>query len=173
EIGRDDDDRRARVGEVVHNPVNLGSRPDIDAACRLVYDQHFELAQEPARENDLLLIAAGEAIDRSFDRLRLDPQTVDPLARGRALALAIDQGPRRQCAQSGQGRVDSHAVVHDESRAFSVFGHEPESLTYGVVRASGTIRATVERHVAFVERARTDDGAHQFCSSRTDQAYES
>src|SRR5581483_10817705 len=172
EIGRDDDDRRARVGEVLQDPVNLGARPDIDTACRLVYDQHFEFAQEPARENDLLLIAAREAIDRRFDRLRLYPQTVDPLARGRALAFAIDQGPLRQCAQSGQGRVDSHALVHDESRAFSVFGHESESLTYGVVRAFGAIRAPVERHVAFVERARTDNRPHQFRSSRTDKTYE-
>ena len=45
---------------------------NIDAACRLVEDQHIRLGQHPFGEYDLLLIAARQAFDRLCNRISLD-----------------------------------------------------------------------------------------------------
>ena len=60
EIGGDHDDRDARGGDVAQDRVDRGARADVDALGRLVEDQHPRLEQEPARDDDLLLHAAGE-----------------------------------------------------------------------------------------------------------------
>ena len=50
---------RHLVQQVVH--LDLGA--DVDAARRLVDDQDLRPQREPARQHDLLLIAAGEVGD--------------------------------------------------------------------------------------------------------------
>ena len=46
--------------ELGDQPVDLGLRADVDAARGLVEQQHAALAQQPAREHDLLLVAARQ-----------------------------------------------------------------------------------------------------------------
>ena len=61
ELGRDRRARRARaLREVGDQPVDLGLGRDVDAARGLVEQQHAALAQQPAREHDLLLVAARQ-----------------------------------------------------------------------------------------------------------------
>ena len=47
-------------GDVAQDRVDRGARADVDALGRLVEDQHLRLQQQPARDDDLLLHAAGE-----------------------------------------------------------------------------------------------------------------
>ena len=44
--------------------VDLGARADVDAARRLVQNQHGRIGEQPFSEHDLLLVAAAEARDR-------------------------------------------------------------------------------------------------------------
>ena len=67
QIGRDDEDRCAGFGEIVDDRINLGLGPDIDAACRLVEDQDFWRGRKQARQQHLLLVAAGESAGRHAD----------------------------------------------------------------------------------------------------------
>src|SRR5260370_40368124 len=52
--------RDAPVSEAPQHIVDLLFGPDVDAARRLVKDQHFWPHREPFGEDDLLLIAAGQ-----------------------------------------------------------------------------------------------------------------
>ena len=55
-----DDDALALLGQVDDQLVDLVFRAHVDAAGRLVQQQHLRLGQEPAADDDLLLVAAGE-----------------------------------------------------------------------------------------------------------------
>ena len=63
ELGRDDEHAEAGLGEVGDQPVDLGLGRDVDAARRLVEQQHPAVAQQPAGEHHLLLVAAREQPD--------------------------------------------------------------------------------------------------------------
>ena len=64
QFGRDDDDGDAGLRHLDQEIVDLDLGADVDAARRLVDDQDFRPQREPARQHDLLLIAAGEVADR-------------------------------------------------------------------------------------------------------------
>ena len=63
QLGRDHDDRLALGREVVQQLVDLVLRADVDAARRLVEDQDLAVPREPLRDDDLLLVAAGQVLD--------------------------------------------------------------------------------------------------------------
>ena len=91
--------RIARAGgdHLVDDLVDLVFRPDVDAARRLVEDEDRRRAQEPFRDHDFLLVAAGEGAHRGpVDRLGVDADAV----RHAAGRLA----ERRRLAASGQSR---------------------------------------------------------------------
>jgi hypothetical protein len=46
--------------ELADLPVDLRARLHVDAAGRLVEQQHLAAVQQPARQHDLLLVAAGQ-----------------------------------------------------------------------------------------------------------------
>lgn len=56
-------DRESLGRELLDERLHLDLRPDIDATGRLVKQQHLGLEAEQAREQDLLLVAAGELAD--------------------------------------------------------------------------------------------------------------
>ena len=79
--------------ELGDQPVDLGLGADVDAARGLVEQQHPALAQQPAREHDLLLVAARE-LARDPVRVVRDGVELAQLVAGRALlAAAVDQQP--------------------------------------------------------------------------------
>ena len=47
-------------GELIDHLVDLGLRADVDAAGRLVEDQHAGSGVQPLAEDDLLLVAARQ-----------------------------------------------------------------------------------------------------------------
>ena len=64
QVGRDDEDRDAAVGEIVDDRIDLRLGADIDAARRLVEDQRPSAAVcKQARQQHLLLVAAGQRAD--------------------------------------------------------------------------------------------------------------
>ena len=64
DLARDDDDGVAGCGEAADEGVDLGAGADVDASRRLVEQQHPRAVHEPAREQDLLLVAAREGRSR-------------------------------------------------------------------------------------------------------------
>ena len=64
QFGADDQHRRAVLREFVDDAVDLRLGADIDAARRFVQDQHLRLGLQQARQQHLLLVAAGQGADR-------------------------------------------------------------------------------------------------------------
>ena len=55
------------VGQRGHVAVDLGLGADVDAARRLVEDQHLRAHRQPLAQHDLLLVAAGQVHDLLVD----------------------------------------------------------------------------------------------------------
>src|SRR5690554_4340892 len=60
QFGRDDEYGNALPGKLVQQVVDLGFGANVDAACGLVEDQHAGLEGQPACNDDLLLVPAGQ-----------------------------------------------------------------------------------------------------------------
>ena len=68
--GRSDEiehDRRARLAEVADEGVDRDARADVDADRRLVEDEDVDRPAQALGEQHLLLVAAGEMVDRALD----------------------------------------------------------------------------------------------------------
>src|SRR3954452_9919569 len=58
DLGREHHDRDALAGEVEQQVIEVALGPDVDAARRVVEQQHLGVGGQPARYDDLLLVAA-------------------------------------------------------------------------------------------------------------------
>ncbi len=76
-LARDQHDGTACGGELVDERVNLRLGADVDAARRLVEDQHGASRGEPLRQHDLLLVAARQRGGRRVEPRRLDPEALE------------------------------------------------------------------------------------------------
>ena len=61
QLGGDHDDGAALGGQLLDQGVDLGLGADVDAARRLVEQQDLRTRGDPAADDRLLLVAAGEA----------------------------------------------------------------------------------------------------------------
>ena len=66
-VGRIEEDRRARVGELAQQLVDLLLGADIDAARRIVEQDDARLAHQPFGDDHLLLVAARKRADRDVE----------------------------------------------------------------------------------------------------------
>ena len=95
QVGADQDDRDAFLGELVDDLVDLGLGPDVDPARGLVEDEHARMRVQPLAQHDLLLVAARQRGDRHLDRRR------------RGCAGGRGSAPRRRPRPiAGSARVD-------------------------------------------------------------------
>ena len=93
ELGRDQDHAAAVGGELGQEVVDRALGADVDAARRLVGDQHVRLAEQRPREQHLLLVAARE---RRTGRRVVAPRTSQRSSIARAGAAARGRGGRRR-----------------------------------------------------------------------------
>ena len=63
ELGGDEDDRKSLARQLGDLALDVGLRADVDAAGRLVEDDQLRGGRQPAGEQHLLLVAAGEGAD--------------------------------------------------------------------------------------------------------------
>ena len=98
---------RPDAGELADDPVDLRLRRDVDAARRLVEEEHAALVEQPAREHDLLLVAAGEQPDGAVGIVRDGVQRPQLLARGLALPPDVEQHAREAAAGRRPSRSSS------------------------------------------------------------------
>ena len=91
-------------GEVGDHRVDLGLGLHVDALGRLVQDQHARLGRQPLGQHDLLLVAAGQRLDRLEVAPEPQPQPVEMAAHEAQLACRADQAGRRSPGRSPAGR---------------------------------------------------------------------
>ena len=142
-------------------------RAEVDAAERLVEQQHPRGLQQPAPDDDLLLVAARERLDR-----RLRPGGRDVAGHGSAsfvrCAFAADAGeeaPQRarawRCARTDQPGISACAARSSGTRC------TPRPIaSAGCARAD---RSPVELDPAAGERPHAEQRAEQLGLARADQ----
>ena len=110
DVGREDDDRLARIRGRAKELVDLEARAGVDAVGRLVRQQHVRLREQRTREENLLLVAARERRDGRLDGRRAHPEALHLLgrqARPRGRARSI---PARATRPSARIDVFSRTV---------------------------------------------------------------
>ena len=128
ELGRDDEHAEPGLGEVGDQPVELGLGRDVDAARRLVEQQHAAVAQQPAREHHLLLVAAREQRERS--RSASSGTVLSARSCSRAAARSardVEQAAAEKRPEVGEADVLGQAPVEQQALGLAVLGREPEA----------------------------------------------
>ena len=98
EVGRHDEHREALIERAGDEPVDLGLGADIDASGRILGNEQPPVGGEPATDDNLLLVAAGEAFDRQGGIVR--PEVERGAEADRLFGLDV----RRKRRESGCGR---------------------------------------------------------------------
>ncbi len=122
QLGGDEQHRHAAVGQLHDQLLDLGLGADVDAAGGLVEDQQARLGDQPAGQQHLLLVAAGEVAHRHVGVRRPDAQaparTVRPARPAGGAGIGRSQ-PRAACmARMMFSRTDSSAMM-PSARRFS------------------------------------------------------
>jgi len=144
----DHDARKSLRREVGDDAVDLGLRADIDAAGRLVDDEDARLRLEPARERELLLVAARQRRDRRRRPRAADGERVDPPTRHGALARLVDA----RAAEPGVAVERRQRHVRDrrerdmQPAPLAVLAHIGDTRAHRVLRAAERARAAVDEH---------------------------
>ena len=117
-----DEHGEALGGEAADQRHDLGMGADVDAARRLVQDEHARVGDQRPRQHRLLLVAARELADRLFRVRRGDAERLDHL-----LAQAILFGARKRpqpaaLALQRDGDVLADRKLREYALGLAVFG---------------------------------------------------
>ena len=109
--------------------VDLGARADVDAARRVVEEQHRRVGDEPAGDLHLLLVAAAERSARARRSTGARMRSCrDPVAAPRrACAATSRKAPRREPAEAGQHHVVGDRVDRRPSASRRSWDDEPDA----------------------------------------------
>ena len=106
DVGGDDDHRGARVGDLAQDAVDLRPRADVDPLGGLLGQQQPHLlVEQGAGQQDLLLVAAGQAQHVGLGRRRPDGQLLPLLVHGAGLGAQVGHAPAAELAERGDQRV--------------------------------------------------------------------
>ena len=168
-VGGDHDDGLAFLRKLGHQLVDLALRADVDAARRLVEDEHVAVAQEPFGNDDLLLVAAGEAADAGADGRRLRADLFGVLLRKLVRFSVMDERALEQLLETRQDGVVCDGQVEAQAVALAVLGEITDAVVDGVLRAADLYVLAVYPDRAGVHRVRAADEAHRLGAARADQ----
>ena len=119
----DQQHRHAAVGKVADHPVDFDLGGDVDAARRLVEDEKLDvLDQQPLRQHDLLLVAAGKLAHRLRRIGKPDRQFADLVADQLPASRSVDDAVRRVAGKARQPRIVDDAGVERQPVALAVLG---------------------------------------------------
>ncbi len=151
QLRRDHDDRGAARREVPQQRVDLALCPDVDATRRLVDEQDPAPGVEPLREDDLLLVAAGQVPDPGAAARGPDRQPVDVTGDDPSFAVGADHARRRDLVHPRDRHVRADCLQQQESVGLAVLGQQPDPERDRVAR-----RPDRDRLPEDLDRARID-----------------
>ena len=162
---------RPVCGQLVDQRLHLGLGADVDAAGRLVEQQHLRVqAQQPGEEH-LLLVAAGQLADLLVRARRLDPQPLHEVVDDRVDLAVGDETRAREPGQCGERDV----LPDREVRARCPRPCGPRAAGRARRRgpragSSPADRRAADGHLARVERLGTEDRLDRLAAPRAEQA---
>ncbi len=172
EIGADEDDREPLDRELAHERLDLCLRAHIDAAGRIVEDEHPGGHREHPREQHLLLVATGQLRDALVAVRRLDLQAVDELVRDGILGLAREQPEASQGRQDAQRDVVPDREARHDALGLAVLGDHGDARGDRGAHRTGCDHAAPHRYAAGIEGLRPVDGLRGRAAAGPEQARE-
>ena len=155
--------------------VELRPGADVDAAGRLVEQQDLGRAEQPAREHDLLLVAAGQGADRRGSGRRAGRRGCGVISAASALSRRRSSQPTR----ANRVRVASETLrvtLWSRSRAWALRSSGASAEARRGPRRSSPARRRSSRPATTtrpaVRRARAVDGLEDLRAAGADQARE-
>ena len=150
--------------------MNFRFGADIDSTRRFVEQQHVAARGQPAREHDLLLVAARERGSRHVEPRRPHAQPVEEWLRVLALAAAVDEGQSREPLEDRERRVGENAHRQHEALTFTVFRDEADAVRNRALRRRMLDGTTVYSDAARDVRIEAEDGLGNLRPARADKA---
>jgi hypothetical protein len=121
-------DRPALRGEFVDQRVDPGLRAHVDAAGRLVEQQHVHIVMKQPGHGDLLLVAPRERGDRLGHVAALDLQRLDPTPRRGRLPAGKHKPRGPEAAKPREREVVGDREVQGEPFRLPILAHHPHAL---------------------------------------------
>ncbi|STW11922.1 Uncharacterised protein [Klebsiella pneumoniae subsp. rhinoscleromatis] len=115
---RDNQQRQAIGAEGFNQANNFRMGADVDAAGRLIEDQELRFGQQPAGEQHLLLVAAGEKLDRLLGARGTDPQLANKALGDLILLPAGDRPQPAALRLQGENDIFPHRGSGDNAVGF-------------------------------------------------------
>ena len=111
--------------------------PDVDAAGRLGGDQHLQRPGELPRDDDLLLVAAGQRRHRRLGGLGADVELLDPVVGVRRDRVELEREPAGELvvAVEVEDEVLADAERADEAVVGAVLGDVADAVVEALARA--------------------------------------
>lgn len=172
DVGGDEQDGEALPGEFVDEALDLGLGADVDAAGGFVEQQHLGLQAEPAGEEYLLLVAAGEFADLLLGARRLDPQPSHEDVDDAVLFAAGDHTEAGEPRHGGQHDVLAHGEAGHDAFGLAVLGQQADPGTDGTGRAGAAQFPSADRDVTGIQAEHSGEGLRRLAAAGAEQPAE-
>ena len=161
----------AAVGKVADHAIDFDFGGDVDAARRLIEDEKLDvLDQQPFRQHDFLLVAAGKLAHRLRRIGKPDRQFADLVADQLPAFRSVDDAARCVAGKARQPRIVDDAGVERQPVALAVLGQHGD-VGVDCLRRRGEIGGgTVQPHRAAVGRRCTENRLGDLGAAAADQA---
>jgi hypothetical protein len=168
-LGGDQQDADPLRGERADQLVDRPLRTDVDAARRLIGDEHPRRVEEPLCEEHLLLVAAGERADGSAGAACPNVQAADEVARSPALGSTRRHPRRRDLAEMRQCDVLDDRAEHQQPLLLAILREHHDAAADRLSRRARAERLPVELHRPGGGRVGAEDGARDLAPAASDQ----
>ncbi len=135
-IGACENDEPALGGEGAQHEVDLALGLDIDAARRIVEQQHGRVERQPLGERHLLLVAARKSLHRAGD-VALDGEPAGEIGDQPGFRGPVAQAPARKPAEGGQDEVGGDGMRQHQPLVLAVGRHIDDAGRIGRLDMGG------------------------------------
>src|SRR5579872_1823927 len=150
EVGRDQQHPHPLTRQPPDHRINDAARPDVDAPGRLIEDHELGRHQNPSRQHDLLLHAAGKREDAVVKDARWKAELVQESGNRRAL-IVIAEAKAGPAPEMGEKQILAHGEVWHEALPATVLGDEADAGAHRLSRRAWPVRLAIEAHGAALD----------------------
>jgi len=172
ELGGDEQDALACGGEFAQEGVDFGLGADVDAARGFVDDEQARVGEEPARDEELLLVAAGEGRGGGVRAAPLEMHPRAEIRGGLAFVLGRHGEAHPEARIVREGDVPRAGKPRAEPGPRTVLGEVADAGGDGFRRAADAERAAAEEHLAGEERVDAEDRLGRLAAAGADESGE-